>query len=136
MTPFIETVLLIVLALGVLLAVCWIFDVFKDEKPVTDELDSIENLIYEKEGPKSMDDRVLNFAPEIPSKTVNGRTYSYKVTDEWILYKNGEYYQLIESNQGSKFFIMEGKRKYLSSLSIKDFTVTKLFRETPVEPVK
>lgn len=136
MSPLTETILSILLAVVVLIAMFWVFGYFKTAKKTEEqepantpeEENNVQQEIIEEEPeeilPKFNDNAVFYPADDIPSKTVSGRTYSYTKLNTWISMNGVEYYQLIESNGGSRFFInKKGKRVYLSSLRIKNFII-------------
>lgn len=139
MSPLTETILSILLAVIVLIAMFWVFGYFKttkttkkteEQEPANtpEEENNVQQEIIEEEPEETLhpfnEGTVLHPADDVPSKTVNGRTYSYTKTNTWISMNGIEYYQLIESNSGSRFFInKDGKRVYLSSLKVKNFII-------------
>lgn len=114
MTPLVETLLIIVLAVFVLLVVCWAFRAFKNDK---EEL----RIVEEPEEPL-----ILNYEdlkkPEKkqavqPGKAniVTGKTVSYEETPLYFKAK-GKWFPVWKSSQGSMFIVTEeGPRRYLSA---------------------
>lgn len=117
MTPLIETFMLIAIAIVVVILMCWVLGMFKEpSNEITQEPSPDENepvIIEMKEEPKVP---ARHYAPAIPTRTSNGRTYSYTILNKWYLAKDGDYYQTIKSSQNSIFYVTkEGKRRYLSA---------------------
>lgn len=124
MSPLAETLFSLLIVVVVLLAVCWLFGCFKkrnnqeakesfspepEPQPEPQPEPLYSPLVETTEVPK------LNYAPDIPTKTVNGRTYSYVPLEYWCKHTDGEYYQIIQSNYGGRFFVnKDGKRYYIT----------------------
>ena len=115
MTPLIETLLLIVIAVCVLLAICWAFGAFKKEiieQEILDEQEEhIDPVIVEYEPPKQPEKKQ---AVQPVKKKITGKTVPYEKTDMCFKAK-GTWFEVLQSQQGAMFIINEnGTRRYLS----------------------
>ena len=112
MTPLIETLILVVIAIVVLFFVLWILGLFKatrEEVPVNPSIprESAKPVVHSYQ---------IYTAPDLKNATTKGGiTYTYSKTGRFFRTKDGDYYELVSSNSGAMFYIKDGTRKYLTT---------------------
>ena len=110
MTPLIETISLVVIAIVVLLLVVWVFGLGKSPKK---EIPVGDSSPRETSKPTAHAYKVF-VACDLPDSKVGKKVYHYERTNTFFRTKDGDYYELIKSNYGGVFYIKDGQRKYLT----------------------
>lgn len=125
MSPLLETIIAVVLAVAVLMVIIFFMradkesenESFKPEVPPQGEEKELKN----KEFPSNHPSRRVNivFAQPIPTKIHQGKTFEYTILPKCYLAKDGKEYQVLKSSTGAVFYVAEnGTRRYLSKKDI------------------
>lgn len=115
MTPLVEILLLIVMAVFVLLVVSWAFGAFNKEtlkkEALEEQEEHVEPVLVEYEPPKTPEKEK---AVQPVKKRITGKAVPYEKTNMCFKAK-GAWFEVLQSEQGAMFIITEnGTRRYLN----------------------
>ena len=103
----VQTLILIVIAIAVLILLVWLFGGFKGKLDDSFKPEK-EDLEVQKEF------KVFNVPQSIPDGKSGNKITTYKVLDKYYKNKSGDYYQVIESSNGRRFYLNTlGNRVYI-----------------------
>lgn len=110
MTPVIETLLLVVIAIVALFAVLMVFGEFRSSK---EEIPVNPSIPGETAKPVMNNYKVYT-APDLEDTVVRGTVCRYNKTNRFLRTKEGDYYEIISSSNGAFFYMKDGKRRYIN----------------------
>lgn len=121
MSPLLETIIAVVLAVAVLMVIIFFMRADKESENESFKPEVPPQGEEKEEIPSNHPSRRVNivFAQPIPTKIHQGKTFEYTILPKCYLAKDGKEYQVLKSSTGAVFYVAEnGTRRYLSKKDI------------------